>query len=49
MKLDTIMTRYRQWRAYRRVLGELSALDQRELDDLGIGRWRIEHIARTGV
>ena len=49
MKLDTIMTRYRQWRTYRRVLGELNALDQRELDDLGIGRWRIERIARAAV
>ena len=46
MWLDSFLTHYRAWRAYRRNLAELQSLDQRELDELGIGRWRLEGLAR---
>ena len=46
MTFDSLMTRYREWRRYRRTVSALSALDRRELDDLDIGRWQIEEVAR---
>lgn len=41
-----IIGKYRNWRAYRRTVSELSALSNRELDDLGIARGDIPFIAR---
>lgn len=41
-----IIGKYRNWRAYRRTVTELSALSNRELDDLGISRGDIPYIAR---
>jgi uncharacterized protein YjiS (DUF1127 family) len=38
---------FRKWRNYRRTVSELNALSSRELDDLGINRGDIPHIART--
>ena len=40
---------YRKWRNYRRTVTELSALSNRELDDLGINRGDISYIARSSV
>jgi uncharacterized protein YjiS (DUF1127 family) len=37
---------FRKWRNYRRTVTELSALSNRELDDLGINRGDIPHVAR---
>ena len=37
---------FRRWRTYRRTVNELSSLTTRELDDLGISRAEIPHIAR---
>ena len=37
---------FRQWTAYNRTVRELSALDSRQLDDLGITRGDIDQIAR---
>ena len=37
---------YRKWRNYHRTVSELSSLTNRELDDLGITRGDIPHIAR---
>jgi uncharacterized protein YjiS (DUF1127 family) len=42
------MNAFRHWRAVRAVERELQSLGDDELDDLGIGRWRIAQIARTG-
>lgn len=44
-KMDMIGS-FRKWRNYRRTVTELSALSNRELDDLGINRGDIPHVAR---
>lgn len=36
----------KNWRSYRRTVAELGALSNRELDDLGINRSEIPHIAK---
>ena len=41
--------RNRQYRVYRRTLGELSALSDRELSDLGIHRSAIRSIAHKAA
>jgi uncharacterized protein YjiS (DUF1127 family) len=41
-----IIGKFRDWRAYRRTINELSALSTRELNDLGITRSDIPFIAR---
>jgi uncharacterized protein YjiS (DUF1127 family) len=38
---------FRKWRNYRRTVSELSALSNRELDDLGITRGDITYVARN--
>ena len=52
-RLDRWLERYAAARArreaYLRTLRELHALDQRELDDLGIGRGEIARVARESV
>ncbi|MDJ0612747.1 MAG: DUF1127 domain-containing protein [Rhizobiaceae bacterium] len=40
---------FRKWRNYRRTVSELSALSNRELDDLGIIRGDINYIARSST
>ncbi len=42
----SFMGKFRQWRSYRRTVNELSALSNRELNDLGISRGDIPHVAR---
>ena len=46
MSFHELTTRYRRWKSIRKTICELTRLDDRELDDLGIGRWRIAEIAR---
>lgn len=41
-----VMGSFKKWRNYRRTVSELSALSNRELDDLGINRGDIPHVAR---
>ncbi|MEM7444633.1 MAG: DUF1127 domain-containing protein, partial [Pseudomonadota bacterium] len=41
-----LTARVNEWRRYRRTMSELRSLDQRELDDLGIGTGDLEAIAR---
>lgn len=36
-------------RAYRATYGELSALSDRELDDLGVNRWELSEVAYKSV
>lgn len=48
MKLD-IRTNLRRWVSYRRTVRELSALNTRQLTDLGIDRNQIKLIARNHV
>ncbi|MBO6813446.1 MAG: DUF1127 domain-containing protein [Rhizobiaceae bacterium] len=40
-----LINSYRKWRNYRRTVSELSALSNRELDDLGITRGEIRFVA----
>jgi uncharacterized protein YjiS (DUF1127 family) len=46
MTFNELATKYRHWKSIRLTIRELSRLDDRELDDLGIGRGRIAEIAR---
>lgn len=39
----------RKWNAYQQTVRELASLDNRQLDDLGIGRADIQRIARDHV
>lgn len=41
-----IIGKFRDWRSYRRTVTELSALTNRELNDLGINRSDIPSVAR---
>ncbi|MEX0351513.1 MAG: DUF1127 domain-containing protein [Paracoccaceae bacterium] len=43
--IENLKTRFEQYRVYRRTLGELSALSERELADLGMHRSMIRRIA----
>lgn len=40
---------YKNWRRYNQTVRELSRLNNRELDDLGINRSDIEKVARAAV
>ncbi len=42
----SIVGKFKDWRAYRRTISELSALSNRELSDLGISRSDIPFVAR---
>lgn len=47
MFVSWILSKVRAYLRYRETLRELSQLSDRELDDLGIGRFEIESIARN--
>ncbi|MBL6945935.1 MAG: DUF1127 domain-containing protein [Rhodospirillales bacterium] len=49
MLFNIIRTGLRRWRDVHATIRELNQLDDRELDDLGIGRWRIPEIAQRSV
>jgi uncharacterized protein YjiS (DUF1127 family) len=40
---------YKNWRRYNQTVRELSRLDNRELNDLGIARADIERVARAAI
>jgi uncharacterized protein YjiS (DUF1127 family) len=40
---------YKNWRRYNQTVRELSRLDNRELNDLGINRADIERVARAAL
>lgn len=44
--LDGFVARFMAWRAYRKTVAELSALSDRELDDIGLIRAEIPNYAR---
>ena len=46
MFVTYILSKVRSYLRYRETLRELSQLSDRELDDLGIGRFEIDTIAR---
>ena len=37
---------FQEWRTYRRTLNHLQSLSNRELNDMGIARWRVKDVAR---
>lgn len=45
----TIALKLYRWHLYRETVRELQKLSDRELSDLGIGRWRIKAIAHDAV
>ncbi len=45
---DTVVRKYASWVNYRRTVGELSRLSNRQLGDLGIERRNIRSVARNG-
>lgn len=47
--LKTISEKLIAWRRYRDAVKELSHLTDRELDDMGIRRGDIEHVARRSA
>jgi uncharacterized protein YjiS (DUF1127 family) len=44
---EATVARIQAWRMYRKTVAELSALSDRELDDIGITRGSIPHYARA--
>ena len=44
-----LIRNYRNWRRYRETVSELSRLSNRELNDLGINRGDIQHVARKAL
>jgi uncharacterized protein YjiS (DUF1127 family) len=49
MSFTNILARMRRWYDVRETIRELNQLDDRELNDFGIGRWRISEIAKHSV
>ncbi len=48
MIVSWILSKIRNYLQYRETVAELSRLTDRELEDLGISRYDIETVARTG-
>ncbi len=49
MLLNELIARYRRWKSIRETIVALEGLSNRELDDLGISRWRIHDIAKRNA
>jgi len=47
--IKTITEKLHAWRRYREAVRELSRLNDRELNDIGIRRGDIEFVARQGI
>lgn len=43
---EALIARFQAWRTYRQTVAELSALSDRELDDIGLTRGAIRNYAR---
>ncbi len=46
MLFNELIARYRRWKSVHETIVALDGLSTRELDDLGIGRWRIPDLAK---
>ncbi len=44
---EALIARFQAWRTYRQTVAQLSALSDRELDDIGLTRGAILNYART--
>jgi len=49
MSLTNILVYLRRWSDVHQTIRELNQLDDQELNDLGIGRWRIAELANLSV
>ena len=49
MFVTLILSKVRAWLLYRETVSELERLTDRDLLDVGIGRWRIKEIARQAT
>ena len=49
MSWKSLTDRFKVWHHYRESVRELSRLSDRELNDLGINRSDILHVARNGL
>jgi uncharacterized protein YjiS (DUF1127 family) len=49
MSITNILARLRRWSDVHETIRELNQLDDQELNDLGIGRWRIAELANRSV
>ncbi len=47
--IDSVVRKYNNWKRFRQTYDELSALTNRELDDLGIARSDIARYARVSA
>ena len=41
-----IVRNFQDWRRYRRTMNQLRGMSTRNLNDMGIARWRVEDVAR---
>ncbi len=46
---ETLKARYTAWNRYNRTVSELSALSNRELEDIGFAPWEIKSVARKAT
>ncbi len=49
MSFRNLLVRLRRWSDVHETIRELNQLEDHELNDLGIGRWRISEIAKRCV
>lgn len=49
MSFKSISSRVTAWRRYRAAVRELQQLTDRDLQDLGISRYDIDHVARESA
>ncbi len=49
MLFNELITKYRRWKSIRETIVALEGLSTRELDDIGIARWRIHDIAKRNA
>ncbi len=49
MSFHELTAKIRRWKAIRETIAALEGLPTSELDDLGIGRWRIPALAQSSA
>ncbi len=49
MTFTNILGQYRRWKGVQDTIRQLNRLNDNELNDLGIGRWRIREIAQNSI
>lgn len=49
MFTSVILSKIKEYLRYRETLRELARLSDRELEDIGIARYQIDRVAKTGI